>query len=161
MTTASVKDGNRHLVAARLQEAVRCFEEATASEPGNPAAWRGLATALERLGDFEKIVNRLGLVVDSVQSSSVRKKLADAERVLALRGRREFADAAISNYRLALADAPDPVSYYYLGVLLADVKAEFLEAAAAYKASLELDPSSPSVRNALQRAERHEQEAIE
>jgi tetratricopeptide (TPR) repeat protein len=153
MAVDKLKNGNRALAARRLDEAEKWFREAIEESPSEVAAYRGLAKALEGLHRHEEIIAILSKAVCRIESPSLRKKLADTARTLVFRGEVQFLTIAIDNYEMAMAKAPDPVGFYYLGTLYADVKHDSQRAVTAYRRSLEIDPSSRTVKEALRRAE--------
>jgi len=53
---ARYKEGFRHFVDERYEEAVACYRQALEIDPELTIAWNGLATALQRQGDVDAAI---------------------------------------------------------------------------------------------------------
>jgi tetratricopeptide (TPR) repeat protein len=140
--------GNRAYAERRYEVARDAFRSLIAAQPQEPAGYVGLAKANEVLHRQEETVSCLAPVALSLRHWGVLRAISNASRVLVFQGHLGVLELAIDFHRAAIALRQDSVLWFYLGELLRH-SGEQEEAADAYRASLALDPSSPSVRAAL------------
>ena len=90
--------GNRLLVSRDYEGAKKIFQDLVQAQPESADGYIGLAKTLDRLNEYESIIERVGPVVSRVQSTQLLGLLADAYRVLVYRGESKYVDSAISAY---------------------------------------------------------------
>src|SRR5262245_928493 len=98
------RSGNRLLVGRDYEGARKAFQDLIQARPDSADGYIGLAKTLERLNDYESIVNLVSPVVTRIGSTHLLGLLADAYRVLVFRGNSKYTDAAIAAYEAHLQE---------------------------------------------------------
>lgn len=137
--------GNRLLVSRDYEGARKIFEDLVQARPDSADGYIGLAKTLERLNDYESIVEIVGPVVSRVQSTQLLGLLADAYRVLVFRGESEYVDAAISAYEAYNEERQGQKKLYYLAMLYRDRKKDYVRAAELLKEAWDQEPQSQTL----------------
>jgi predicted TPR repeat methyltransferase len=129
--------GNIHEQLGATQDAVEAYEAALKLRPGHPDASRNLGIALRKLKRHEEAVE-VHLRAAELRPGEVRNYYALANAYKDM-GR---VDEALATLRKALAMRPEGEGFRMLGQLLYGLRRTD-EAAANYRAWLEVEPDSP------------------
>jgi tetratricopeptide (TPR) repeat protein len=140
--------GNRAYAARQYKVAREAFLSLITAAPHEPDGYVGLAKANEVLHAQEETAERLAPVALSLGHWGVLRAISEATSVLVFRGRKQFLATSLEYHRAALSIRQDAVLWFDLGELLR-YSGSLPEAAAAYRASLAMDPRSPTVKAAL------------
>lgn len=133
------RQGNRLLAERAYAKAEDVFRELIQTDPAAPDGYVGLAKIFDAHDRIEEIVQTLEPIAE-VNSPQVLKRLANAYRMLAFRGRTDVVDRAIAVHRQYLNVRSDPVGWFYLGDLLFELKKNYADALVAYRHAWEADP---------------------
>ena len=142
--------GNRLLVSRDYEGARKIFQDLVQARPDSPDGYIGLAKTLERLNDYQSIVDIVAPVVSRVESSHLLGLLADAYRVLVARGKSEYLDSAINAYEAYLKERrKGQEGLYYLAVLYRDYKKDYERTAELLKEAWDQEPRAQQLYLAL------------